>query len=607
MTNEKLEIKVKNLPDSPGIYLFKNREGKIIYIGKAKSLKKRVRTYFQSPGNHDIKTARLVSLIDDFDMMVTDSEIEALILEANLVKEHRPRYNINLKDDKHFPYVKVTVNERYPRVLIVRRLVNDGARYFGPYTSSKGMRKTLDFLCHLFKIRTCNLTVPHPSGKIQKVCLDYHIGRCGGPCEGFQSEKNYREQAEAVIMFLSGRSMTLIDRLQKRMTLLSKRMRFEEAARVRDQVTALESVTQKQKVDAGKMISRDIIAYAREGRDTVTVVLQIREGILIGRQDFQLTSEPEETDGEIISGFISQYYNHQSNLPRELYLPLEISDEKLIGRWLSGTGRRKISIFTPQKGEKLKLVDMASANARLLLDEILIQKRGYKERMVKSVQALKDDLHLEISPRTVACVDISNTGESDAVGSLVYFENGKPKKSEYRHFRIKEVRGQDDFAMMREVVGRYFFRLKKESRPAPDLLVVDGGKGQLSSVQSEINSLGFENLNIIGLAKKFEEVYLPRHKEPLTIPKSSPGLGLLKRIRDEAHRFAVEYNRKVRTKRTIRSSLDQLDGIGPKRREILLKRFGSVKKIKEATLEELLAVKGIPRNIAHKVYQISHQ
>jgi excinuclease ABC subunit C len=606
MKKDRLNLKLANLPASPGVYLFKNKTGRIIYIGKAKNLKNRVRTYFQSPRNHTPKTARMVAAIDDFDLMVTDSEIEALILEANLVKEHHPRYNVNLKDDKHFPYIKVTVNEPFPRVLIVRKFESDGARYFGPYTNSKGMRKTVSFLCRLFKIRTCNLTIPHPTGKIQKVCLDYHIGRCGGPCENLQTREDYGELVDSVLLFLSGRGQTLIDRLGKRMTRLSKQMEFEKAARVRDQIDALESVRHKQKVDAGKIVDRDIIAFAREGRHSVVVILQVREGVLIGRQDFQVTSQPEEDDTELLYGFVQQYYNHQPNLPEELYLPLVLPEEKLIAGWLSKARGKKVKIFTPRKGEKLRLVDLAAGNARLLLDEILIQKKGYRERVARSVQVLKDDLHLAVSPSTIACVDISNTGETDAVGSLVYFANGKPSKSGYRHFKIKEVTGQDDFAMMREVVGRYFFRLKKEGTTPPDLLVVDGGKGQLSSVRSEIGSLGFQNQNIIGLAKRLEEIYLPGRKEPLTIPKTSPGLRLLKQVRDEAHRFAIEYNRKVRARRTIKSALDELDGIGPKRREILLKHFGSVKNIKEATLEELTAVKGIPKGVANKIYAAFH-
>ena len=606
MVNDSLKLKLGNLPTSPGVYLFRNKDKKIIYIGKARNLRNRVRTYFSSPRNHDPKTRRLVASVADLDLMLTDSEMEALILEANLVKEHRPRYNVNLKDDKHFPYIRVSVTEPFPRVTVVRKLAGDGARYFGPYTSSKGMRRTINFLCRLFKIRTCNLKIPHPAGREQKVCLDYHIGRCLGPCEGLQTEADYRKSVEAVIMFLSGRSQTLMEKLKKKMAVLSEKMKFEEAGEVRDQIEALESVIKKQKVDAGKLVNRDIIAYAREGRHTMAVVFQIREGILIGRQHFQLSSEAEENDVEIISGFVRQYYNNQPNLPDEIYMPLTLPDEKLTARWLQKLKGKKVIIHTPQKGEKLRLVDMAVSNARLLLDEILIQKRKLKERIAGSVRALKDDLHFDKSPRTIACVDISNTGESDAVGSLVYFDNGKPKKSEYRHFRIKGVTGQDDFAMMREVVGRYFYRLQKENKNAPELLVVDGGKGQLSSVVKEINTIGFADQSIIGLAKKFEEIYLPGRGEPLSISKSSPGLRLLKEIRDEAHRFAIEYNRKLRAKRIIKSWLDKLDGVGPKRRDILLKHFGSVKKIREASREDLAAVKGIPKNVAEIIYRAAH-
>jgi len=569
MQNEKLDIKIRNLPTSPGVYLFKNKAGNIIYIGKAKNLRNRVRTYFQSANNQTPKTARMVSGIDDLELMVTDSEIEALILEANLIKEYKPRYNVNLKDDKHFPYIKVTVQEPFPRVLIVRRLENDGNRYFGPYTNSKGMRKTVHFLTRLFKIRSCNLTIPHPTGKPQKVCLDYHIGRCDGPCENLQSREDYAELVDSVMLFLSGKGVTLLEKLRNKMSRLSDDMEFEKAAETRDQIEALESVRQKQKVDAGVVVNRDIISFARDGRYTVVVIMQIREGVLIGRQDFQLTSQPEEVDSELLGGFVKQYYNHQPNLPQEIYLPLRLDDETVISRWLSKRLGSKVSIYTPQKGEKLKLVDLAATNARLLLDEILIQKKGYKERVSKSVQSLKDNLHLARSPRTIACVDISNTGETDAVGSLVYFSNGKPYKAGYRHFKIKEVGGQNDFA-------------------------------------KEIASLGFENQNIIGLAKRFEEVYLPGHTEPLTIPKTSPGLLLLKRIRDEAHRFAIEYNRKVRSKRTVKSALDELDGIGPKRREILLRHFGSVKKIKTASLTDLQEVKGLPWNVAEKIYKAFH-
>lgn len=603
MVAKDLKAKLKHLPDSPGVYLFKNKAGDIIYIGKAKNLRHRVRTYFQSGNNLDPKNARMVSRISDFELMVTDSEIEALILEANLIKEHRPRYNINLKDDKHFPYIKVTVNEPFPRVLIVRKLARDGARYFGPYTDSKGMRRTLIFLCRLFKIRSCNLVIPHPSGKKQKVCLDYHIGRCEGPCEGFQTAEDYRENVDAVLMFLSGRGESLLEKLRQNMQKLAEATEFEKAAQIRDQIQALESVRQKQRVDAGRLINRDILAFARDGRDTVTVVMQIREGVLIGRQDFQLSSDPDEDDGEVLSAFVRQYYNHQPNLPDEIYLPLPPADRDLIGDWLSELHGSKVSVCIPQKGEKVRLVDLAAANARLLLDEIRIQKKGYRERVSKSVQALKDDLHLPRSPRTIACVDISNTGPADAVGSLVYFANARPLKSNYRRFKIKQVAGQDDFAMMREVVGRYFYRLKKESKQPPDLLVVDGGRGQLSSVVKEIEAAGYHQQDVIGLAKKFEEIYLRGKSEPLSLPRTSPGLGLLKRVRDEAHRFAIEYNRQVRAKRTVASELDRIPGVGPHRRQALLKHFGSLKKIKAASYEALCEVPGLPGNVARIIYE----
>ncbi len=604
--NQGLKLKLENLPDTPGVYLFKNKAGQIIYIGKAKNLRHRVRSYFNSPHSHDRKTSRLIAAASDFDLIVTDSEIEALILEANLVKEHHPRYNINLKDDKHFPYIKVTTREPFPRLLVVRRLEKDGSRYFGPYTNSKSMRRTITFLSRLFKIRTCHLTIPHPSGKVQKVCLDFHIGRCGGPCENLQSQEDYSRNIDSVIMFLMGRSEALIKELSARMEKSSKRMQFEQAAQIRDQIEALTNMRQKQKVDAGQAVNRDIIAFAREGSLTIVVIFQIRDGILIGRQDFQLISEVDEIDVEVISAFIRQYYTDQPNLPEELYFPVAVPDEELIGQWLSTAAGQKVKIHTPQKGEKLRLVDMAAQNARLLLDEILIQRKQFKERTSKAVQALKENLGLADSPLTIACVDISNLGESDAVGSLVFFDNGKPKKSEYRHFRIKGVKGQDDFAMMREIIGRYFFRLNEEKRTGPDLLVVDGGKGQLSSVIRELQSLGFENQTVIGLAKKFEEIYFPNRSEPLTLPKSSPGLGLLKRIRDEAHRFAIEYNRKVRSQRTLKSSLDYLKGIGPKRRQLLLTHFGSLDRIRLASLEELSAVKGMPQNIAKLVFDTLH-
>lgn len=598
--SESLKLKLKNLPAEPGVYFFRDKNEKIIYIGKAKNLRNRVRTYFHSANRHDPKTARMIARAADFDLMITDNEIEALILEANLVREHKPRYNVLLRDDKHFPYIKIT-NEPFPRLLIVRRIEKDGATYFGPYTSSKGMRRTVELLSRLFTIRTCSLVIPSPTGRKYKVCLDYRIKRCGGPCENFQSREEYSKLIDSVKMVLSGKSRELVDLLTTRMNLASDKMDYEEAARLRDQIDAIDGMMLKQKVDVGEVVDRDIISIARDGRHAVAVVMQIREGVLIGRQDFQLTIDNDETEVVILETFLTQYYNHQPNLPDEIFLPGEVKQLKMFKDWLKQLKGSRVKVITPRIGMKVRLVDLAASNARLLLDEILIQKRQQSERTSKMVTALKDDLSLLHSPRRIVCFDISNTGETDAVGSCVYFENGQPRKKEYRHFKIKLVTGQDDFKMMREVIGRYFFRIKEESKKPPDLVVVDGGKGQLSSAVAELKSLGFQTQPVIGLAKKLEEVFLPGVSASIVISRSSPGLMLLKRVRDEAHRFAIEYNRKVRSKRTIKSSLDDVNGIGPAKRRVLLKTFGSVAKIKNLSADQLTQAPGISAELAKAI------
>ena len=601
------KIKPANLPRKPGVYLMKDKNGKIIYIGKAKNLKNRVSTYFHTRGAKDPKTAIMVSKIADVDLLVTDSEIEALILEANLVKEHKPRYNVNLKDDKRFPYLKLTVNEPFPRLSVVRRVADDGARYFGPYTSSIGMRRTLRFLMRHFGLRSCNFELPPAEGKKVKVCLDYHIGRCAGACEFLESEEEYKSHVEAVIMFLSGRRTNLIGRLRDRMDRVSEDLKFEEAARLRDTIEAMESVQTRQKVDAADYVDRDVIASARDAGDATAVVMQIREGILIGRQDFQLKIDKTETEGEIISGFLRQYYNQADNLPDEIYLPLALEESRLFENWLSRGRKAKVRLVAPQKGEKFKLVIMAEANARLLLDELLLQKKKYKEKVPASASALQQLLGLDRAPVTISCFDVSNLGATDKAASLVYFERGKPKKSEYRHFKIKTVEGQDDFASMHEVITRYVTRRRDENKPLPDLMMVDGGKGQLSIARQVLDAHGFEKHPAIGLAKRLEEVFVPNQSEPVSIPRTSPALSLLKRVRDEAHRFAITYHRKLRAKRTVGSELDKIAGVGESRRNILLKHFGSIKKIKMAAIEDLANVKGVPRKLAETIHRYFHQ
>jgi len=600
MTPDK-QYKPTNLPGKPGVYMFKDRRGKILYIGKAKNLKNRVGSYFQSRGQSDLKTATLVSRVADVELLVTDSEIEALILEANLIKEHKPRYNVNLKDDKHHPYLKLTVNEPFPRLLVARRVMRDGGRYFGPYTSSAGMRRTLKFLMRHFGLRSCSYEIPSSTERKYKVCLDYHIGRCAGACEGLESREEYKKHVDAVIMFLSGRRTDLINRLRERMNTAASELKFEEAARLRDTVEAMESVRRRQKVDSAEPIDRDVVAYARDGRDAVAVVMQIREGVLIGRRDLPLRIDVDVSDADLLSGFFKQYYNHLEDLPEEIYLPCEIDEIDLLEKWLSDVRGTKIRMITPQIGEKVRLVGMAEKNARLLLDEMLIQKKKYKERVPDSAAALQKALRLTRAPLTVSCFDISNLGADDKAASLVCFERGRPKKSEYRHFKVKTVEGQDDFAAMEEVFTRYVERRLEEGTALPDLMMVDGGKGQLSVVKKVLDERGLAEQPVIGLAKRLEQVFAPGQSDPVHIPKSSPALNLLKRVRDEAHRFAFTYHRKLRDKRTVGSELDKIPGVGPARRTALLKHFGSVKKIKAASVDELAAVRGIPKSLAMNI------
>ncbi|KPJ66282.1 hypothetical protein AMJ44_08615 [candidate division WOR-1 bacterium DG_54_3] len=603
MVLSEIKTKLENLPTKPGVYLMKDRSGRIIYVGKAKSLRNRVRAYFQDAHPYHPKISALISKISDFDVLATDSEMEALILESNLVKEYKPRYNVNLKDDKRYPYLKVTF-EAFPRVLVVRRVKKDKAKYFGPYTNVKAMRQTLRILRRIFPLRSCNVALP--SQKKIKLCLDFYIKRCLGPCEGKIGEKEYREIIDNVLLFLSGRNEALLSHLKERMEHYAKTENFEMAAQIRDQIKALDSVMEKQKVADMEKVDKDIIAFARDKKDVCVVALQIREGVLIGRQNFHLTAFKESEDKEILSTFLRQYYMHSVVIPPEIIIPIKIDYQEMIQDWLSSKREGKVRFLIPQRGEKVKLLEMATYNAQLSLDELLLQRSEAKKKIPQVIKSLEKDLYLSVPPRKIAAFDISNLGPSDAVGSLVFFEDGRPKKSQYRRFKIKTVQGQDDFAMMGEVVKRYFTRLTEEKKEFPDLVLVDGGKGQLSTTLETLNALSIKNQNVIALAKRLDEVFLPGKSDSLMIPKGSASLKLLQRIRNEAHRFAIDYHRKLRKKRTIKSELDQISGVGPTRRKILLKQFGSVKRIKGASLEELLRTEGINKKVAENIYKYFH-
>jgi len=605
-----LTDKLETLPIRPGVYMFKDAEGEILYVGKARSLRSRVRSYFREAGPEHPRTARLLERVVDFDILATDSELEALILEANLVKEHKPRYNVNLKDDKRYPYIKVTTNEPFPRLLVVRRMRKDGARYFGPYTNVKAMRQTIKTLGRVFQIRSCNLIIPSPTKRTYRVCLDYYIKRCPGPCEDKINEANYRLLIDSACLFLEGKEVRLIEELTARMDAAAELMRYEEAAEWRDKLRAVESVRQKQKVSDEAMVDRDILALARSDRTVAAVALQVREGILIGRQNYQLNADPDEQDADVLTAFVKQYYLHSPSIPDEVFLPFHCSEEELLAEWLSSDRKRTVKLVFPQRGEKLELLEMAVTNARLGLNELLTQKAAAAIRIPDSIYQLQKDLRLAVPPRQIGAFDVSNLGETDPVGSLVYFRDGKPLKREYRRFKIKTVVGRNDFAMIGELVSRWFSDLVEEGKEFPDLVLVDGGAGQLSAALRALEALNINDLPVIGLAKRLEQVVLPGDDHgsgPLiSIPKSSPSLRLLQRVRDEAHRFAVTFQRERRKKRVIKSELDEIAGIGPTRRQALLSGLGSLEAVAAASFAELKEKGGLNQRSAQAVWQHFH-
>ena len=605
-----LADKLAVLTDRPGVYMFKDASGTIIYVGKAKNLRNRVRTYFRNETPEHPRVAAMQEKIADLDILSTDSEIEALILEANLIKEYKPRYNVSLKDDKRYPYIKVTTNEPFPRMLVVRRMRKDGARYFGPYTNVKGMRETIKMLGRVFQIRACNLVIPSPTNRKYRVCLDYYIKRCPGPCEDKISEDSYRSLIDAACLFLEGKEETLIAGLTVRMETAAEAMQFEEAAAWRDKLRAVESVRHKQKVSAGVVVDRDVLALARAGRTVSAVALQIRDGLLIGRQAFQLAADEADADDEVLTAFLKQYYLHSPSIPDEIYLPFHCDEEDLIADWLGEERRRSVRLFFPQRGERYELLEMAQTNAKLMLNELLTQKAATAVRIPDAVYQLQRDLRLKSPPRSIGAFDVSNLGETDPVGSLVYFRDGKPLKREYRKFKIKTVVGRNDFAMIGELVSRYFSNLVEDGSEFPDLVLIDGGAGQLSAACRALDALNITDLPVIGLAKRLEQVVLPGDGggagPMLSIPKASPSLRLLQRVRDEAHRFALTFQKARRKKRVIQSELDSIPGIGPARRQALLSAFGSVAQIAQASIDDLRSKGKLSQRSADAVWQRFH-
>ncbi|SDO79935.1 excinuclease ABC subunit UvrC [Selenomonas ruminantium] len=589
--------KLKLLPDKPGVYIMKNAEGRIIYVGKAIVLKNRVRQYFQSGKNHSPKVRAMVSHIADFEIIMTASEVEALILECNLIKKHRPRYNISLKDDKSYPYVKVTVQEEFPRVFITRRILKDGARYFGPYTNATAVHESLKLLRRLFPLRTCKHLQERP-------CLEYHIKRCLAPCAGKVEKADYDAMIKAVLLFLEGRTEDVEKELQFRMEQAAESFNFEVAARLRDQLLAVRKVAEKQNIVTGSG-DQDAVGIARSEIGVVVQVFMIRAGKMIGREHFLLQGSEDESDGAILAAFLQQYYHRATFIPREILLPMELPavERELLETWLSEKKRKaKVQLILPQRGTKKDIVDMAVGNAEKYLHDEAARIKQANDQTLGAVEELGRYLGLAKMPDRMECFDISHNQGSETVASMVVFEGGLPKKSDYRRFKIQSTEGKpDDFLSMREVTTRRYVDLPEEE--LPDLIIIDGGKGQLSSALEIIrNVAGHKTVPVVGLAKQFELVFTEGNPEPVVLPRHSQALYLIQRIRDEAHRFAITYHRKLRGKRNLVSVLDHIVGIGPKRRQALWSHFGSINKIKAASLEELQQAPGMNKPAAEAVF-----
>jgi excinuclease ABC subunit C len=588
--------KLAHLPDSPGVYLMKDRSGTVLYVGKAKRLRSRVRSYFGVEHDESVKTQRLVRLADDFATIVVPSEAHALILEASLIKEHKPRFNIQLRDDKSYPYIKVTLQEPFPRVIVTRRLLGEGARYFGPYTDVGAMRRALQVVRRIFTVRSCNYDLPDDAP--ERPCLDYHIGKCKAPCVGWQDVADYRAMIDEVVLFLDGRTSEVMRRVRDRMNAAADAMDFERAADLRDalfRLERLEEPTVVLQVDGG---DRDVIGYARDGDDACVAIMRFRGGRLLARDQRMLDNLEGEADAAVLSAYLTRSYAIQQDRAPELLVPFDFEDREALELSL-----RTTRVLAPQRGPKRELVSLAEENARHLLEELKLATDEAGERAVSPIYDLQRELGLLIVPRRLVCFDISTAQGRDTVGSCVWFENARPRRGEYRKFKVKTVEGSDDFAAMAEVVSRYFRRRVEESKALPDLVVVDGGKGQLNAAHAALVALGQGDLPIVSLAKREEEVFLLGRMDPLRISRRSSALRLLQQARDEAHRFAVTYNRQRRTMRTVTSELLRIPGVGPAKRRALLHAFGSVQNVRAASIDDIAAVPGFSKASAGRVLE----
>lgn len=600
--------RLADFPEKPGVYIMKDKRNKIIYVGKAISLKHRVRSYFQSPKNLPVKVISMVSKVEDIEYIVTDSEVEALILECNLIKFNRPKYNILLRDDKQYPYIRITLNQPFPRIEIVRRVKKDGARYFGPYANAGAMREAIDVINKVFPIRNCKKDLSQIPLK-ERPCLNYHIKRCLAPCQGFIQEKEYNDLIKNIIMFLEGKQETLLKQLKNKMQEAAANLDFEKAAVLRNQVAALEKVLEKQKIVSTDIVDQDIIAMAR-GINTVCIqVFFVREGKLVEREPFILHNTDDVERIEILTAFVKQFYNNANFIPKEIIIDEEIDDKAIIEEWLRRKKGSKVYVIIPKRGEKKRLTEMVAENAREYLDQVESKDERENLKNRQALEELKRHLNLEDVPNRIEAFDISNTQGTESVASMVVFEGAQPKKEDYRKFKIRTVEGPNDFESMKEVVSRRFKRALSgdgKFNELPDILLIDGGKGQLKYAREALKELGLSHIPTIALAEEFEHIFVEGNDEPIILPENSEALYLVQRVRDEAHRFALSFHRSLRSKKNLRSVLEDIPGIGKARRLALLKELGGLKGIKLASLEELTLVPGMNKKAAQAVYDYFH-
>ena len=604
MEKRRFEEQLNALPAKPGVYLFRDASANVLYVGKGANLHNRVRSYFTASSGLSPKLQRMIARVSEFEFFVTDSEQEALILECNLIKRHRPRYNVRLKDDKTYPYLKISVHDDWPRVHITRRFEGDGSRYFGPFASAGSVRKTLDLVKKLFPFRSCRKAI---TGIDRRPCLEYDIHRCAGPCIGAVSKEDYREIIDQVIMFLEGKQEVVVRGLERKMEEASQRLEFERAAVLRDQIHAVERVTERQKISSAAMGDQDVIALAQSKDQAYVEVFFIRNGKLIERDHFILQGAQDEQPSQIMTSFLNQFYDSATYIPPLILLQHPPQDLPILEKWLESKRGAKVALRLPRRGERKKLVEMVAENARQGLEQMMIKWLAEPDTTAAALEELRRKLHLPQTPRRVECYDISDIRGTSAVGSMVVFQEGQPKPAHYRRFRIKTVEGADDYAMIQEVLRRRFKRaggFKGEEGAwaiVPDLVLIDGGRGHLNAALDVMREMEVDFIPVAALAKEQEELFRPEIAEPILLPRTSPALYLVQRIRDEAHRFALGYHQRLRRRESVASALDNVPGIGPKRKRALMRRFGSLRAIKAADLDEVAAVIGMTRSLAQRV------